>query len=190
VNRSLAWEFEEGPGLELLDLHESTEIVAESTVIGRNDGPAFAMRYRLEMDGNWVVRELRAEVFGSAGRVLELRADGAGSWTTPAGDRIPDLDGCIDVDLTATPFTNTLPVRRLRLEPGQAETLAVAFITCPALTYTGATQRYTCLERGADRMRYRYESLRDGVTTYENELELDRDGIVLDYPGYARRVIG
>ncbi len=48
------------------------------------------------------------------------------------GTHRADLDGCIDIDLAGTPFTNTLPIRRLdgRLaEPTELRMLYVPFDT-------------------------------------------------------------
>jgi hypothetical protein len=48
-------------------------------------------------------------------RKLELISDGRGKWTDASGNPLPALDGAIDMDLSVSPFTNTLPIRRLRL---------------------------------------------------------------------------
>jgi hypothetical protein len=185
------WQFEDGPGVELLALSANESVSAESTIVRRRDGDEpFAVYYRIECDGDWRVRSLVVELV-DGGRALGLRADGAGGWTTNDGQRLPGLDDAIDLDLSATAFTNTLPVRRLKLSRGQSETIVVAYIDVPELTIERAEQRYTCLESDADRARYLFESLRDDETVgYSAELELDGDGLVIDYPGYARRVYG
>ena len=92
-----------------------------------------------------------------------------------------ELDGCTDVDLVSTPFTNTLPIRRLGLEPGQSADVRVAWIDHDTLQVAPVRQRYTRLE---DR-RWRYESLETG---YDAELEVDEHGLVLDYPDEFRRI--
>ncbi len=38
---------------------------------------------------------------------LHLFTDGEGSWTTESGEAFPLLKGCLNVDISATPFTNT-----------------------------------------------------------------------------------
>ncbi|HEV8585737.1 MAG TPA: putative glycolipid-binding domain-containing protein [Methylomirabilota bacterium] len=83
---------------------------------------------------------------------------------------------------TPTPFTNTLPIRHLGLEPGRAAEIVVAYVRVPELTVEPEGQRYTCLER--DR-RYRFES-RDGEFT--RDLDVDARGLVVLYPGLFRRV--
>jgi uncharacterized protein len=185
MTKTVVWEFEAEPGLELLELSAGTDVVAESTIVRGGEQP-FGLRYRLTCDGGWRMRELDIELLSGDRRVLELRADGLGHWTR-GGVALPALDGCIDVDLSATAFTNTLPVRRLELAPGDAQEIALAYVDIPDLTLERADQRYTCLGRGGDRLRYRFESLEDGVVGYSNELTLDEDGLVVDYPGYGHR---
>ena len=56
---------------------------------------------------------------------------------------MPELRDCIDVDITATPFTNTLPINRLRLAPGQSADISVVYVTTPGLDISVSAQRYS-----------------------------------------------
>ena len=180
--RILRWRPAEGGGLEHLVLAEGPDGVrAESVVIGTDDGGPFAIRYGLACDAGWRVRALEVVSIGD-GRRIAVRADGAGYWTDEAGAALPALDGAIDVDIAATPFTNTLPIRRLGLAAGQAAEIVTAYVSVPALGVAPDPQRYTCLVPGR---RYRYESLDSDFT---REIETDGDGLVTDYPGLFRRV--
>ncbi len=98
------------------------------------------------------------------------------------------LNRCLDVDISATPFTNTLPIRRLALQPGSSVILSMAYIAIPQMDIEATQQRYTCLEVTSFGGRYLYESLADGVSRFTAELPVDSDGLVLDYPGLFRRV--
>ena len=112
------WAPWEGPGLEHLRLVTSgSDVVANGLVIGLEAGRPFRIGYEVRCDGHWRVREVRAAAPDLERPVLELLADGEGHWKRGGGEPIPELDGCIDVDISATPFTNTLPIRRLGLEP-------------------------------------------------------------------------
>ena len=176
------WRDWPGEGLEHLVLQERPDgIHAEAVVLGVADNEAFAARYRVTCDAGWRARRLEVGLVG-AERGLDLSSDGAGRWTDRSGTPLPDLAGAIDVDLTATPFTNTLPIRRLGLRGGQAETITVVYVEVPALTVAASRQRYTCLEPGR---RYRFESLDSGFT---RDIEVDDDGLVLTYPDLFRRV--
>jgi hypothetical protein len=118
VEREVMWAPWEEPGLEHLRLVPSDGggVVANGLVIGLQAGRPFRIGYEIRCDGLWRVREVRAAAPDSERRVLELLADGEGHWKRQGGEPLPELDGCIDVDISATPFTNTLPTRRLGLK--------------------------------------------------------------------------
>ena len=183
MSRTVAarWRDWAGDGLEHLVLREGPDGVhADSAVVGADDGEVFAARYRIHCDLEWRTRRLQVSRVGDD-RPLDLSGDGAGHWTDPAGAPRTDLAGAIDVDLTATPFTNTLPIRRLRLASGQSATIQVVYVRVPDLSVTTVRQRYTCLEPGR---RYRFESVDSDFT---REIEVDGDGLVVTYPGLFRR---
>lgn len=182
MDRHVRWAPAEGTGLEHLRLHRSGAwIQADSVVIGGDEGVEWALTYTMVMDAEWRVRSV-AVTDHAGDRRLRLIADGGGSWTTGDGTPLPQLDGCIDVDLVATPFTNTLPIRRLRLEPGESAEIKVAYLPLPDLTPFAAPQRYTALAL----RRWRFESL-DG-SGFTAEISTDANELVLDYPGLYRRV--
>ena len=95
---------------------------------------------------------------------------------------LPDLDGAIDVDLSITPFTNTMPVRRLDLIEGQQADIRVVYLRFPDLNLAIDRQRYTCLKRN----QYRFESLDSEFTC---DIDTDADGLIVTYPGLFRRVL-
>lgn len=123
---------------------------------------------------------------GTGSEEVDLLADGDGNWTTRNGEAIPELNGCLDVDVSATPFTNTLPIRRLGIAPAESAELPVAYVDTGEMRAWTEEQSYTCLERSARDGLYRYESLDGGFTA---DLPVDADGLVLDYPGLFRRVL-
>jgi hypothetical protein len=177
------WKDWSGEGLEHLVLQERADgISAESLVLTPPEDTPVAARYRIVCRPDWRVLRLEVSFLGETRR-LELSSDGAGRWTDRAGIPRPDLAGAIDVDLSATPFTNTLPIRRLDLGAGRVETVRVVYVRFPGLEVTLDHQRYTCLE---PRRRYRFESLDSDFT---REIEVDRDGLVVTYPSLFRRVL-
>jgi hypothetical protein len=92
---------------------------------------------------------------------------------------MPALDGCVDVDISTTPLTNTLPVRRLRLAPGDSTEIQVGYVEVPALTITAVSQRYTRI----DERTYRYAS-----GSFAADVIFDEDDLVTDYEGLWQRV--
>jgi hypothetical protein len=115
---------------------------------------------------------------------VELLSGGEGNWTTPDGRAVTYLEGCEYVDISETPFTNTLPIRRLGLAPGESAEISVAYVEGTELQPWPEHQRYTCLEMGDGNGLYRFESLDGGFTA---DLPVDTDGLELDYPGLFRK---
>jgi hypothetical protein len=171
----------EGIGLEHLVLDGR---VADSVVLAFDDehGP-FRLIYRLAWDESWCLREADLSVTTDLStRSIRLITDGKGHWRDDDGRTRDDLEGCLDVDIWPTPFTNTFPIRREPMAVGERRQFRMAWIFGPDLTVRPQPQAYT---RVADRL-YLFENL-DG-SGFKAELPVDADRIVLDYPDLFRRV--
>lgn len=182
--REIVWQHSNEIGIEHLTLRFSDDGSQEaaSTVVNVIDGRPFTLSYRIEAEG-WITRRLMVEMPRGDARI-DLRSDGDGRWFM-GDDSQSDLEGCIDVDIMATPFTNALPIGRLQLQPGESRDLDVVYVAVPSLEVSRSSQRYTCL---SDRGEYRYQSLRAGEVAFSVDIAVDEDGLVIDYPGFFRRI--
>lgn len=73
------------------------------------------------------------------------------------------LDGCFDIDLGFSSLTNTLPIRRLKLEVGASWPVRAAWVPVPGFDL--------------------YES---GGGRFVADLEVDEESLVIEYPGFWR----
>jgi uncharacterized protein len=157
-------------------LFHGTEVLA---------GPAtlLAFSFRVEVDGAWATRAVEASAVSADGeRRLVLTSCEDRRWTRD-GRPAPELDGCIDVDIAATPLTNTFSIRRLAgLAVGEQVTTPVAWVDVPALGVTRVDQTYRRLGPST----WRYSDDAHGAF----ELSVDDDGLVVTYTGMATRVAG
>jgi hypothetical protein len=173
----------EGVGLEHLLLGEG---LADSVVLAFDEqhGP-FRLTYRLAWDESWRLRDAELVVATERStRLLNLQTDGQGHWRDGDGRPIAELDGCVDVDIWPTPFTNSFPIRREPMAVGERRQFRMAWIFAPDLTVHPQAQAYTRL---AERL-YLFENL-DG-SGFQAKLPVDEEGILLDYPDLFRRVKG
>lgn len=185
--RDVLWQAWDEPGLEHLTLHSDADGVwADGMMLGLHGTRRVRVRYLIHCDATWRAREVRVEADALPARVLDLVSDGAGRWQFRGGDTIPALDDCLDVDLYASAFTNTLPIRRLQLDPGEAAEIRAAYIALPGLELAPARQRYTLLTRNTAESRWRYEGL---GTDFVEEIRVDGEGLVLEYPRVGRRLL-
>ncbi|HKV54515.1 MAG TPA: putative glycolipid-binding domain-containing protein [Candidatus Binataceae bacterium] len=155
---------------------------ADGVVIGASEGEHFAVRYQIRCDGSWTLEHACIQIVGET-RKVEFVSDGHGKWTDASGNPLRTLDGAIDIDLSVSPFTNTLPIRRLQLAKGSSAEIRAVYVHFPDLAIASDPQRYTCLE---PLRRYRYESL---DSDFVREIEVDRDGLVVTYPGLFKRLL-
>lgn len=182
IFRTIRWAAWEGceMGMEHVDIRPADGgLTLSGVVIGQDEGAKFGLHYRLKVDSTWRTRAVHLQT--TSGHVLDLESNGQGSWVENGTPR-PDLQGCIDVDIQATPLTNTLPIRRLEWLPGQEVEIRLCYIALPDLKASPKDQRYTALTPGS---LYRFESLESGFTA---DLLVDEDGFVRDYPGLFRRL--
>jgi uncharacterized protein len=188
MKRQILWSPWIGSGLEHLRLHQQQQaIFADGLILGVQEQKPFRIHYEIQCTTHWKLRAVHISAFSDEQQALSLLTDGEGTWTTEHGETIALLQGCLDVDISLTPFTNTLPIRRLALQPASQATIMMAYIAVPQMRVEVTQQRYTCLEVTPSGGRYRFESLKHGASSFMAELPVDQDGLVLDYPGLFRR---
>jgi hypothetical protein len=163
------------PVHEVLTIVWENEAWTASGVVGREQ-----VHYILRISPTWHVRQFLL-FRDMEDPDLWLGTDGSGRWGEMNGAHRPELDGCVDLDLPCTPFTNTLPIRRLPLHVGDSADITVAYVDVETLDVRPDHQRYTRL----DTHRWRFEQLETG---WAQEFDVDRFGLVRDYPTLFRRV--
>lgn len=146
-------------------------------------GEPYRLVYRMDFDERWRPRRCHIRVEGGFGvRELHLRRNPRNEWRDGPGNRLRTLDGCQDLDLWPTPFTNSPAAWRLGLARDQREEIAVVFIEAPTLEVRVMHQAYTRL----DARHLLYQNL-DG-SGFHAVLRLAADGLVEDYPGLFQRL--
>jgi hypothetical protein len=149
------------------------------------DGQAWIVSYAIRRDRAWRTRSARitgrSELGG--GRKVRLDADGHGHWRVD-GTAAAHLDGCLDVDLESSALTNTLPVHRLDLGPGDRSAAPAAYVRATDLSAERLEQEYARAAGDERQQRYDYAAPGFGFTA---RLVYDEAGLVLDYPGIALR---
>lgn len=193
-----AWQGEDDPcrfDLAAVTLLDRTGLEGHGTSITEE----YALSWNLIVDENWVTRELHVSVHGDGwDRSLKLSRWSDTTWSAdtdrngdpdlapPGLQRGVDLKGLDYCDLGLCPVTNIMPIRRLGLLECEVEEqrITVAWVDVPSLQVIKSVQRYRSFREG-DELRVGYVSeSRD----FASELGVDADGMVIDYPGLARRL--
>jgi hypothetical protein len=152
---------------------KGTEI--NSTIVGKYQGMIYRVEYVIKTNSHWETLFVEIHSQHSNQRQhLILESDGNGNWLM---DRRPadQFRGCIDVDIPLTPFTNTLPINRLKFAPGGEYEIQVLYIDLLGRMVTPVKQKYV---RISEKL-YHYENV---PNDFEANIEVDELGFVTDYP--------
>lgn len=147
---------------------------------------AMACTFEVRLDREWRTREVLVSAHSDEIRQCRLTADQRGHWWQD-GARRDDLAGCLDVDVSATPLTNTFPIRRLSgLAAGESVSLPVAWVDVPTLDVHRVMQTYTKLTEldGRRPAKWQYADPTHGAF----QITVDAAGVVVDYEGFATRL--
>lgn len=118
MERRVAWTTLTGEGTERLTVvRDGWRALPTAVAEGAENGTPF--------------REGAVRAAAPRGRSARAAGRRPGRWATVRGDPRPGLDGRIDADISATPFTNTLPIRRLGLRTGESAALEAAYVAVP-----------------------------------------------------------
>ena len=183
VSRTIIWTGQSVPGREELSIAENDKDITATSHVTGGDAELrtrWDATYTIVCDNAWRVRRVVIKESRS-GRHLTLYGDGHGNWKNEAGELLENISGCIDIDFRATPFSNTFPIRRLQLRPGETASIEVAYINAPDLKINRERQIYT-------RMSEREWKFEQPSANFEALITVDNDGFVVDYPGLFGRV--
>jgi hypothetical protein len=150
------------------------------------DGQAWVVSYEISLDQAWRTQYARITGQSASGvRRARLDADGLGHWRVD-GVVASRLDGCLDVDLESSAMTNTLPVHRMGLSVGARAPAPAAYVRARDLSVERLEQDYVRASDEGGHQRYDYAA---PVFDFTSRLVYDEAGLVLDYPGIARRAL-
>jgi hypothetical protein len=156
----------------------------DGTTAAVEDTKTWIVTYSIRLDAGWATRSARIMARTAAGlRETLLEVDRTGRWLVD-GDPAPHLDGCRDVDLESSAMTNALPVHRLGLAAGRQADAPAAYVRALDLSVDRLEQTYRRIADEGARQRYEYAAPAFDFTSC---LVYDESGLVLDYPGIARR---
>lgn len=169
------WRRLDYPGLEIINIREDSEGWTARSVITDGSEEPFGLVAEWRLDADWRSRSLDLTLIHPEGeRSLQIVRVGEASWRVNNQAR-PDLDGCAEIDVSATPFCNGLAIRHLNGEPGE---LTALYVLASALSVEPSRQRYERL--GPRQWRYVDLGVAKGFTAV---LDFNSDRLVRSYEG-------
>ena len=167
---------------QFVSIERNESITINGHITGVENGVPYYVNYILKTDVSWMVESISIGIESDRSYKLEFTKDEVEGWVDKENNPAPELAGCIDIDISLTPFTNTLPINRLNLKVSESKEISVLYFKLPEGEFKKVKQRYTNI----DGRFYKYEGLDTGFSTV---IEVDKFGFVVNYPGLWLRII-
>ena len=184
--RHIVWQCPASPGLEHVRIRsEGDQLVAHGRTLHTLGGVLEDLRWRIECDPGWRTRAVRVLIRDRLHPLLSAECDGQGRWSVQAGETRGRLAGCVDVNLSVTPFTHTLPIRRLApWRVGEDVRLRVAVADPLEGVFLPVRESYTLESLRGEVRIFDYRNLDTG---FRAQLSVDPAGFVIDRGDEFRR---
>ena len=171
-------------GVEYLKLTTGNNIIkVSSTVINSGYNSPYKLNYELLLDESWKIKECCIEIDCENSTSLYLSTNGDGYWFDENNNEIYELTGAIDIDISCTPFTNSLPINRIDWELNHPKDFEMAYISVPDLSYKKMKQTYELISDESTKKVFKYKTEKKEVS-----IEVDSMGTVVNYPNRFSKV--
>ncbi|MDN3691811.1 putative glycolipid-binding domain-containing protein [Chryseobacterium tructae] len=179
--KTLIWQGIAFQSLEYFKLTENDKnFIVESKIIGSYEARMYAVDYHLTIDHNWNIQEF---IIDSEVNTVKNKLKGKkiqDEWVI--NNKInSDFKAFPFIDISLTPFTNTLPINSLKLNENDTQEIKVIYIDVLNNLVKPVTQQYTRIAPHT----YHYDNLQ---TDFKSDILVDDSGLVVNYPGLFDKI--
>ena len=179
--KTLIWKGIFYQSLEYFNLQsDDKNYTVESKIIGCLEDKIYNTEYKIHIDKDWIVQDFLIE-----SEINKVKR-------TLTGKRIqnqweinnlvnPEFNDCKFIDISLTPFTNTLPINNLKLSENDSQKIDVIYIDVLNDHIKPVQQQYS---RTAVN-KYLYENIEND---FKAEISIDEAGFVTAYPKLFEKI--
>jgi len=181
MKKSITWQGIADQTLEKFScevLENSFDVYSE--IRGRADGIAVILNYHISINRQWEVYYASLNLNLDNEPYAQILTKGVDRQWQLNGKPAPEFDKCVDIDITLTPFTNSLPINRLNMELHEKNLIDVIYFDIIEKTVKPAKQVYEKLSNRT----YKFQTV---PNDFEAIIAVDEDGFVTSYPGLFSR---
>jgi len=162
MNRTIMWKGIYYQSLEYCEIiTNDNEVQVTSVILGIHENKEYRVDYSIKTNANWEL--IACHITSRVSGVIDIRAFQS------------------EIDISVSPFTNSLPINRLKLQIDQTREIKVVYIDVLNQAVKNVMQRYT---RISD-FQYHFENV---PNDFEATITVDPQGIIRDYPGLFVRL--
>jgi hypothetical protein len=158
-----------------------TIIEIASVIIGADKGQLYKVDYRVQVNKKWeiIAAQINSQLNNSHISTTFQQKDGQ-CYINGTSDSA--YVGFKYIDISLSPFTNTLPINSLQLRVGQQAVIDVVYFDILGQKILPARQIYTRLSAS----KYRFET---DDKSFSADIEVDKGGFVTFYPQLFEKLV-
>ncbi|WP_114818975.1 putative glycolipid-binding domain-containing protein [Chryseobacterium sp. KLBC 52] len=179
--KTLIWKGIFYQSLEYFNLQsDDINYTVESKIIGCLEDKIYSIEYKIHIDKDWLVQDFLIESeINKVKRILTGKKI-QDQWEINNVIN-PEINDFKFIDISLTPFTNTLPINNLKLSENSSQKIDVIYIDVFNHHIRPVQQQYT---RTAVNQ-YLYENVE---TDFKAEISVDESGLVTNYPELFKKI--
>ena len=182
MTRNIIWKGFDDESLEFCRIDFQELITVKSTIVGCSADVPFKVDYELEMSTDWIISNFSIKAYlDNIEHAISLNHNGYGNWFRN-GLEWKHLEGCLDIDISLTPFTNSLPINRIKSGLHEKTSIQVVYIDVLSFDIRKEFQYYQLLESS----KYNFSN-NDG--SFTADIIVDELNLVKHYPGLFERLL-
>ncbi|UTX50526.1 putative glycolipid-binding domain-containing protein [Chryseobacterium sp. MA9] len=154
--------------------------IVESKIIGCYEDKIYAVDYSILINKNWIVQNflIKSEI-NKVKTTLEGKRH-QDQWEINNVIN-PEFNDFKFIDISLTPFTNTLPINNLQLKDNSSKKIDVIYIDVLNQHVRPVQQQYTKTASN----KYLYENIEND---FKAEISVDDEGLVISYPKLFEKI--
>ncbi|MGF7118621.1 putative glycolipid-binding domain-containing protein [Methanobacterium oryzae] len=149
--------------------------------VGKTDGDIpFAMEYDIKLEVDWNIKELSIKSLLDE-RVIKL-VHKDNQWYDGSGQHLKEFDDVGFVDISISPFTNTLPIKRVDFKGKEPQKIDIIYFDENLFSLRRLQQIYSKI----DERTYRYQDVE--LPDFIYDIVVDDDGLLVYFPKLFKQV--
>lgn len=179
--KTLIWQGIFYQSLEYFNLQSDDKgYTVESKIIGCHEDKIYALNYKIFIDKDWTVQDFLIESEINAVKRTFSGKRNQNQWKIN-GVVHSEFNNFKFIDISLTPFTNTLPINNLKLPENSSHKIDVIYIDVLNHHIRPVQQQYTRTAAN----KYLYENIE---TDFKAEISVDGTGLVNNYPELFEKI--
>lgn len=173
--KTLIWKGIFYQSLEYFNLQsDDKNYTVESKIIGSLKDKLYTTEYKIQMDKDWIVQDFLIESEVNTIKRIFTGKRIQDQWEINNVIN-PEFHNLKFIDISLTPFTNTLPINNLKLSENNSQKIDVLYIDVLNHHIRPVQQQYTRTSVN----QYLYENIEND---FKAEISIDEAGLVITYP--------